>query len=1193
MKVIMILTVCLVHWLSMSGQKETQLRAIADEVLNSHVQQWQLTKSDITDYIIDSYHTTEHNQVTHVYLSQSISGVPIHNAITNFSFQDERTLIANSRFVQDAASKVATTTASLQADDAVYSFARHHNLDAPKQLKALPADHGNRFAFTSPTLSDLNIHTKKKYFLSAEGTLILAWEVEALVKGTTNYWSSFISAIDGSHLSSKNLTISCRFHKHSYTNQDRLCRAQSRHEMTPEVDPKESQIGKTTAVDGSSYLVYPLPLESPNEGTQVLISEPALEMASPFGWHDTDGVAGPEHTITKGNNVHAFNNASGNGRSEEIEPDGGEMLSFNFPHNKTAEPFDNEDSDVTQLFYLNNWMHDFAYFFGFDEAAGNFQTNNYGKAGRGNDEIEARTLEDLENGEDQTFNNARFASPSDGSSGVMFMFPWTASNVDLIFIEPAADVRDIPYTIAAFGIPEVASRIRASLVFGRDSGGVSPTDACDSIINANEIAGKIALIDRGECDFSFKIFQLQEAGAIAVIVGNNQGEQLVSMGAGERADGVTIPSAFITESQRDFLLGLLNEGKDVVFEFDADIPTPRIISGSFDNGVVNHEYGHGISIRMTGGRNQSNCLNADEQMGEGWSDFITLVSTAKADDLGSDSRGLGTYLDRVNPTASGIRRLPYSTDPNVNDQSYHDIRFTGFSVEDPRRGEHDLGEVWASMLWDMYWAFVEQDGFDSDWTNRESGNYKAIQLVFDGLAMQRCNPGFVDGRDAILAADVASFGGANQCLIWRAFASRGLGFDADQGSAFQREDGVEGYLTHPTCRNELSITKEATDVIDAGDLIEVTLTISNYTNQALTSVVVNDVIPDNTVAIVSDVLVDVDYQLGDEMVVFSIDAMADQEVVEISYFIQSDVDLVSFSYIFDGADPSESIFTPESYTGDIFWENKITELDQAWNIEAKNEVYDQALVTTEPIIIAGDNPVLRLTHNYDTHLFFAGADIEVSVDGKDNWESIEKDQFLLNAYNDRVIFKSAEDQGFTGESNDLIESIIDLSRYQGKSLDLRLRYSSLISEAVSTVATPGLGWLIESIEFSDQKSYDLNQACVSSEEGFSGCDGAVTYVNADLMSSTNELLQEEHDFSLYPNPASQQMSLGMDPRGANQGVMHIYSLDGLLVRTQTLRFGGTYFSQTFDVSDLIAGFYLVSVSTSEYSITQKLMIGRD
>ena len=49
------------------------------------------------------------------------------------------------------------------------------------------------------------------------------------------------------------------------------------------------------------------------------------------------------------------------------------------------------------------------------------------------------------------------------------------------------------------------------------------------------------------------------------------------------------------------------------------------------------------------------------------------------------------------------------------------------------------------------------------------------------------------GRDAILEADMLANGGANQCLIWEAFARRGLGLSASQGSANSLNDQTEAF----------------------------------------------------------------------------------------------------------------------------------------------------------------------------------------------------------------------------------------------------------------------------------------------------------------------------------------------------------------------------------------------------------------
>ena len=105
------------------------------------------------------------------------------------------------------------------------------------------------------------------------------------------------------------------------------------------------------------------------------------------------------------------------------------------------------------------------------------------------------------------------------------------------------------------------------------------------------------------------------------------------------------------------------------------------------------------------------------------------------------------------------------------------------------------------MLWEMTWDLIAQYGFDPDFYNGTGGNNIAMQLVMDGLKLQPCSPGFVTGRDAILMADQLSNGGANQCLIWDAFARRGLGLSATQGSPGNVNDGVEAFdvPTTPGC----------------------------------------------------------------------------------------------------------------------------------------------------------------------------------------------------------------------------------------------------------------------------------------------------------------------------------------------------------------------------------------------------------
>lgn len=113
------------------------------------------------------------------------------------------------------------------------------------------------------------------------------------------------------------------------------------------------------------------------------------------------------------------------------------------------------------------------------------------------------------------------------------------------------------------------------------------TTACDSIVT--DLTGKIALIDRGSCDFSTKVYNAQLNGAIAVIVVNStSGTDYVGMGAGTNAELVTIPSFFVLKSDGDAIRNSLPEGvmveigrNDPVDDFEGDI----IYEEDFDGGL--------------------------------------------------------------------------------------------------------------------------------------------------------------------------------------------------------------------------------------------------------------------------------------------------------------------------------------------------------------------------------------------------------------------------------------------------------------------------------------------------------------------------------------------------------------------------------------------------------------------------------
>ncbi|KAJ1959733.1 hypothetical protein GGI12_004181 [Dipsacomyces acuminosporus] len=204
--------------------------------------------------------------------------------------------------------------------------------------------------------------------------------------------------------------------------------------------------------------------------------------------------------------------------------------------------------------------------------------------------------------------------------------------------------------------------------------------------------------------------------------------------------------------------------------------------GDLDQGIVAHEYTHGISNRLTGGPSNTNCLNQLESggMGEGWSDTVANLLHIKPGDDRSKDLTLGEYVFTKN-----IRNFPYSTNNSTNPTTYNYLDRWAY------REVHAVGEVWAEMLYEVIWNLIENNGnkiadlFAHDLT---AGNSVALQIILDGMKLQPCNPKFTDARNAIIQADQNLTNGKNRCTIWKGFAKRGLGPNARFNGLWHIED---------------------------------------------------------------------------------------------------------------------------------------------------------------------------------------------------------------------------------------------------------------------------------------------------------------------------------------------------------------------------------------------------------------------
>ena len=748
--------------------------------LNLNKSELSLQSQDIEDIVIDRHSYSKSMDVENVYVVQQYQGIEIFNSVSAFAIKNGQVKNASLSFSKDMSQKVNTTTPAISAATAIGNAVLELGINSPTNLVLLETVSLNSFIYSSGNISLENIPVKLVFQKMEDSSLQLAWDLSIYVLDASHYYSVRVDAVTGTILNIGDWVVSCSFEEHKD-------HSDSSHTENSVLFSKED-LTMASFNDDAVYRVYPLPFQSPDDGESSISINPSLQgNGSPLGWHDTDGVAGPEFTITRGNNVWAQEDENGNNGSG-FAPEGTAELIFDFEFDFTQDPALSLDASITNLFYLNNMLHDIFYEYGFDEASGNFQQNNYGNGGNGNDYVFA----DAQDGSGT--NNANFATPGDGGKPRMQMFLWDGALTSgpLLTINDGPLAGDYEGVPAAFG-GEINDLTEDLILVEDDPSGTSDTnDACDEITNGSDLSGKIAVIRRGECEFGFKALAAQNEGAVAVIMVNNVAGDAITMAGGAVGEQVTIPLFMVSDTDGENIIAeLLTETVNATIN---GVTVGPMIDASLDNEIIAHEYGHGISNRLTGGGNNTGCLNNAEQMGEGWSDYLGLIITMKVGDQADDGRGMATYSAGQGLDGGGIRQYKYSRDMIENPLTYSDLPATGGQV-------HAVGTIWATMLWDLTWDLIDVYGYDEDMFNGAGGNNIAMQLVLDGMKLQPCAPGFESGRDAIIEADELAYGGENKCLIWETFARRGLGFGATQGSSASVTDGTAAFDIPVDCEN--------------------------------------------------------------------------------------------------------------------------------------------------------------------------------------------------------------------------------------------------------------------------------------------------------------------------------------------------------------------------------------------------------
>lgn len=828
MKKITLLTVLLV---SLAGFSQSSKQLI-QSYFDANRTKMALSSQDVSDWIIQSEVPGSGTKITSTYIVQRYQGTEVFQSFSNFAVKDGKVLNAGSRFVSNIAQKVNATTPSLSVIQAVTAAYSKLGITARTNYTIQETLNSKSFMLSDGVQED-PISAKLVYQTVGE-KLNLAWALQFYSPDGNHLWDLRIDALNGSILEKNDLTVSCNFGDKKHAGNHK--KGFSFEEL---VFNKTNTMAVATP---GTYRVIPYNYASPNHHAFELITTAGNPVASPQGWHDANALGGTTSTLifnyTRGNNVLAQEDRDGNDGSG-VRPTGGATMTFDFPYGGySAQTATYTPAATTNAFYMTNIMHDVWYQYGFDEASHNFQANNYGKGGTvttSGDYIFVDSQDGAANTAvytvpGQNRNNSNFATGNDGLRPRLQTYIWDLGAPSYNFLNvnsPAAIAgpkvsKDNSFdTTDHIALPEAPNAITADIVLVQN--GPTPpghNSACQPISNNLELTGKIALIKRGSCLFSFKVKTAQDAGAVAAIIMDSipQVPGVYEGTIGMTSTGVlgiTIPAISVNNDVGNAIIAQLANGP-----VSGTIQSPGNLfvgaDGDFENVVIAHEFGHGISNRLIGA-GLGGCMTNAEQMGEGWSDWFGLMMQLKAGDVGATPVPIATFAANEPNDGGGIRAFPYSNDMSVNPLT--------LSASNEAE-EHNRGETWAATLWDLTWAYVGKYGFDADIYNGTGGNNKVMRLILDALKLETCRQdGFINARNAIIAADQATTGGADYCLITDVFTRRGMGLNASSGDVNNAQDQVEDFTPFPAGPNcTLGI-----NYFDAKDLFRVYPNPSNGT----------------------------------------------------------------------------------------------------------------------------------------------------------------------------------------------------------------------------------------------------------------------------------------------------------------------------------------------------------------------------
>ena len=331
----------------------------------------------------------------------------------------------------------------LSALDAIRAAAENVGISLTVAPDALNAPEGltERVVWSSTPdfRADEPITTELIYFPRTRSDIRTAWSVLIPEKGIGNPYEMLVDATTGEVLRRWN----------------RLHFFGGSQDATFRVFTEDSPAPGTPGTPTASTTQFPTVSRS-----LVTVTGASVAAASPNGWID-DG-----NNETVGNNVDAHTDLNADNVPDTPRPQGSPFRTFDFALDLANSPLNSSAAAITNLFYLTNVYHDLLYSLGFDEPARNFQQNNFGNGGTGNDRVTAQAQDGATAGNPQFFNNANFStSGSDGSTGRCQMYLFNSPTPD----RDGSFESDIVYHELSHGL---SIRLSGGTVSGEQSGGM-------------------------------------------------------------------------------------------------------------------------------------------------------------------------------------------------------------------------------------------------------------------------------------------------------------------------------------------------------------------------------------------------------------------------------------------------------------------------------------------------------------------------------------------------------------------------------------------------------------------------------------------------------------------------------------------------------------------------------------------------